>query len=284
MNTNKPALSSNALGTLQVALGATAWSFCGVLAKWVPWNSMTLHGLRMLFGAMFMLLMRRSCRVHFSLGTVLGALGTTMTAMLYIVAVKLTTAANAIVLQYAMPVFVIAFLWIFHGQRPSRADVVTTAFILLGIVLCSAEGLSGGNLWGDLLALLSAVTFSLVFFCSRMPNTKPTDYTFLGHVLGAPFALCAFFDPAVTAAPAHWLAIIAMAFCLSLGYYLMSLGMTRTSPISAALLSNLEPILNPFWVFLLLGEQPGPLTLAGAAIVLAAATMYTILGHRRRER
>lgn len=273
-------MNRRVVGTLQVALAAVAWSFCGIFSKWIPWSSLTLHGMRMLFGSLFLMLLRRDWRVHLSCGTWLGALGTTLTTLLYVFAVKLTSAANAIVLQYAMPVFVIAFCWIFYGQRPRRSSVIAAAFILSGVALCSAEGLSGGSLTGDLLALCSAVTFALVFFCSRMPDTRATDYTYLGHLLGIPFVVFAFFDPAMTLQPGHWLAVIAMGFCLAAGYYLMSLGMTKVSPVSAALLSNLEPILNPVWVFLFLGEQPGALTLLGAAVVLISATVYSIAGSR----
>lgn len=273
-------MNRQTLGMLQVALAAVTWSFIGLFSKWIPWSPLTLHGMRTLFGSLFLILLRRSWRMQFSLGTWLGAIGTTLTTLLYIFAVKMTSAANAIVLQYAMPVFVIAFCWIFYGQRPRRSSVIAAAFILFGVVLCSLEGLSGGSMKGNLLAICSAVTFSLVFFCSRMPNTRATDYTYLGHLLGAPFALYAFFDPKITANPGHWLAIIAMGLCLAIGYYLMSLGMTRVSPISAALLSNLEPILNPVWVFLFLGEKPGALALVGAAVVLISATLHSLAGHR----
>ena len=159
--------------------------------------------------------------------------------------------------------------------------MITAACILLGVALCSFEGLSGGNVLGDALGVCSAVTFALVFFCSRLPGANAQDYTYLGHVVGIPFALCALNDPAMTLEPMHWLAIIAMGACLAGGYYFISLGMTNTSPVTAALLSNLEPILSPFWVFVFLGEQPGVLTLIGAAIVLTAATVYSIMGARR---
>lgn len=269
------------LGMLQVALAAVAWSFGGVFAKWLPWSSLTVHGLRTLIAGLFLTLFRRSWKANVTPGNLLGALGTTLTTLLYMLSVKLTTAANAIVLQYAMPVFVIAFCWIFYRQKPTRANVIAAAFILLGVVLCSVEGMSGGSLLGDALALLSAVTFSLVFFCSRLPGATATDYTYIGHLFGAPFVVCAFFDPAMSADPIQWLAIIAMAFCLASGYYLMSLGMRRVAPVPAALLSNLEPILNPFWVFLFLGEQPDALTLVGVAIVLVSSTIYSVAGNRK---
>ena len=298
------------IGALHVALAAISWSFAGVLGKSLPWNPLTMNGVRSLVAALLLALARGTVRVRVTKGTLLGALGVALTGFLFMTANKLTSAANAIVLQYAMPVFVIAFswlfyrqkpgardvviaafivlqyampvfviafLWIFFHQKPGARDLVIAAFIMLGVVLCSWNGLSAGNRLGDFLAILSAVTFSLVFFCARIPGANPMDYTYLGLLLCAPFSLNALFDPGMAPVPAHWLAALGMGLCLAGGYFFISRSMRRVSPVSAALLANLEPILNPFWVFLFLGEQPGPLTLLGAGIVLASATVYALL-------
>ncbi len=265
------------IGALHVALAAVSWSFAGVLGKSLPWNPLTINGVRSLIAALLLALARGTVQVRVTKGTLLGALGAALTGFLFMTANKLTSAANAIVLQYAMPVFVIAFSWLFYRQKPGARDVVIAAFIMLGVVLCSWNGLSAGNPLGDILAILSAVTFSLVFFCARIPGANPMDYAYLGVLLCAPFSLNAFFDANMTLVPAHWLAVLGMGLCLAGGYFFISRSMRRVSPISAALLANLEPILNPFWVFIFLGEQPGPLTLLGAGIVLASATVYALL-------
>ena len=140
-----------------------------------------------------------------------------------------------------------------------------------------------GNVLGDVIALMAAVTFSLVFFCARMPGADPRDYSYLGMVFCAPFALNACFDPGVTANPVHWLTAVALGFCLAGGYFFISKSMSNVSPVSAALLSNLEPILNPVWAFLLVGEKPGRLTIVGASIVLVAATVYALMPARNGE-
>ena len=265
------------LGALQVAMAAIIWSFAGVFSKSLPFNALTTNGTRSLVAALLLGLARGSFRVRPTKGTLLGALGCALTSILFMVATKLTTSAHAIVLQYAMPVFVILFSWLFLGQRPSRRHVLIAALIMAGVALCSWDGLAGGNPLGDAIALLSAVTFALVFFCARLPGADPRDYTYLGMVFCVPFALSAFFDPGITANPVHWLIVLGLGVCLAGGYYFISKSMGNVSPISAALLSNLEPILNPLWVFLFLGERPGPLTIIGASIVLVTATVYSLL-------
>ena len=269
-------MSRSRLGALQVALAAISWSFAGALSKTLPWNSFTINGVRSLVAAVLLAFARGGVRVKLTKGTLLGAAGTALTGILYMVAVKLTTSANAIVLQYAMPTFVILFSWIFYGQKPGKKQVIIAVCIMAGVVLCSWEGLAGGNVLGDAIALMAAVTFSLVFFCARMPGADPRDYSYLGMVFCAPFALNACFDPGVTATPVHWLTAAALGLCLAGGYFFISKSMSNVSPVSAALLANLEPILNPVWAFLLVGERPGALTIVGACIVLAAATVYAL--------
>ena len=272
------------IGALQVALGATFWSFAGVLGKWLPWNAMTINGVRSLVAVILLGIARGGFRVRLNRGTLLGALAVMLTSLLYMGAIKLTTSANAIVLQYAAPAFVILFCWLFYGQRPDLRSIVTAVLIMTGVVLCFADKMGGGRLAGNILAILSAVTFALVFFCARMPDTRPQDYSFLGLLFCVPSALFGFFDPGMSADPAQWLAAVGLGVCLAGGYYFISAAMGKVSPIFAVLLSNLEPVLNPIWVALFLprlGEVPGGMALVGAAIVLVTAAIYSLSGEKK---
>ncbi len=270
-------MTKNRLGALQVALAAISWSFAGVFSKSLPWNALTVNGMRSLIAAGLLAMARGTVKVRLTRGTLLGAAGVALTSILYMAATKLTTSANAIVLQYAMPVFVILFSWLFFGQKPAKKHVIIAAFIMAGVILCSWDGLRGGNPLGDGLAILSAVTFALVFFCARMPGADPRDYSYLGMIFCAPFALCGLFDPGMSLNATHWLIALGLGVCLAGGYFFISKSMSNVSPISAALLANLEPILNPIWVFIFVGERPGALTIVGAAIVLVTATVYSLL-------
>lgn len=274
-------MKKNHIGAMQVALGAISWSFAGVLGKWLPWNALTINGIRSLVAALLMGVSRRSFKVRMSKGTLLGALGVMLTSALYMAAIKLTTSANAIVLQYAAPAFVILFCWLFYGQKPALRSVVTAALIMLGVVLCFADRMGGGRLLGNVLALLAAVTFALVFFCARMSDTSPAEYSYLGLLLCVPSAAFGCFDPGMSADPRQWLAVIGLGACLFGGYYFVSAAMGKVSPVSAVLLSNLEPVLNPVWVALFLpqlGEIPGGMALLGSAIVLVTAGAYALTG------
>lgn len=263
-------------GPLFVALAAACWSGAGVFGKSVTWSPLATTGMRAIIAALVMVLFRRGFRVRLSRGNLLGALCVSVTSILFMAANKLTTAANAIVLQYAMPVFVILLVWLIYHQKPVRRDVVTTVFVLAGVFLCSADSIGGGNLLGDALALLSGFTYSFVFLCARMKDTDPREYALLGVSLCMPLSLFAIGDPGATFTLSNALAFHGLGLCLAGGYLFIAVGMRHTSPMTAAIASNIEPVLNPIWVFLFLGEKPGPLAVAGAALVLLTVTVYSV--------
>jgi len=270
---------------LQIALACTLWSFAGVLSKKVPWNAISIVGFRSIVAVILVGISRRSFRPKLTAGTWIGAGAVLTTAVLFIFANKLTSAANAIVLQYAMPIFVILYCVIFRKKRPSRLELFTVLAAGAGILLCFAQGLQGGGMLGDMLSLLSAVTYAVMFLAGQRDDCDALNFTFLGALVGCALILFMPFDPAIRANPLEWLMAALMGACLGFGYIFFSVGMRGgISPLSAAIVANVEPILNPTWCFLFLGEWPGWLTLSGALIVLVVVSVYTILSSRTEAR
>ncbi len=270
-------------GALLIMLASVAWSFSGLLSKWVPWSAFSIIGARSLMAVLVFGLSRKTFRPVFGKGVWLGALGVMSTSVLFILANKLTTAANAIVLQYAMPVVVIFGSWIFWGQKPGLTDILASLAALSGIFLCFMGGFGRGSLPGDALALLSAFTYALVFFAARFPDTDPADYTYLGSLLSLLFLLYIPFDKGFSLELKPLLGILAMGVCLSAGYLLFTAGMrTALHPVTASIMANVEPVFNPLWVFLFLGEDPGALSLLGAALVVLSVTVYGVVKNKAR--
>ena len=154
------------MGAVQVALAAISWSFAGALSKSLPWNSLTINGVRSLVAAILLAFARGGVRVRLTRGTLLGAAGTALTGILYMVAVKLTTSANAIVLQYAMPAFVILFSWVFYGQKPGARQLVIAACIMAAVLLAFARRgvkvkLTKGTLLGAAGTALTGVLYMI---------------------------------------------------------------------------------------------------------------------------
>ena len=278
-------MNKRKIGAIQVFLAALCWSFSGVFTKWLPWSSFTIIGMRSFTAMLALAISRKSFKVRLSKGNILGALGMSLTSILFLTATKFTSSANAIVLQYAMPVVVIALCWIVFKQKPSAKDVVTSVFVLCGVILCSWKGLTegGGKLLGDILGLLSAFSYALVFFCAKLPNTDAREYSYLGAIMCLPFSLYAFFDPNMTVQPIHLLGVAAMGLCLAGGYFFISLSLKNVSPVTSALLANLEPVLNPIWTFLFIGENPGKMSIIGAAMVIITVTVYSLLKDKKKN-
>ena len=265
---------------LLVVLAGVCWSFAGVLSRFTSWSSFSLAGYRSIIAVLLLGAIRKSFRPRNTLWNWIGALGVASTSAMFMVANKLTSAANAIVLQYAMTAIVIVAQILFFHARPRRMDVSAAVLVMVGVVLCFCQGLGRGQFLGDLVAFGSAFTWAVVFLAARMPGVDSLSYAYQGNLLACLFLLCMPFDPAVAAAgPAGWIVPSVMGLCLGLGYVCFAMGMkSQLSPTIAAVVANVEPVLNPLWVLIVLGEAPGMLSFLGAAVVLVTVTVYSLKG------
>lgn len=268
-------------GPLLIALTAILWSSAGVLIKLVPWDAMTIVGVRSAFAAVVMAIYMRRPRITFTKPVVLGALSLSATMVLFIIANKLTTAANAIVLQYTSPIFVILITAFLLKQRPKALDIAAVGIVFAGVMLFFFDQLKADALLGNILAFLSGLTFAGVFITNRMPGAKPEQAMLLGYIIN--MVICApFIAMNVTFETVPWLVITLMGiFQLGLAYVLFSIGIKTTSPITASLIAALEPLLSPIWVMLATGEKPGVFAVAGGVVVLITIVVYNILSARR---
>ena len=271
---------------LLVALAGVCWSFAGVLSRYTPWSAFSLAGFRSIVAILLLGAIRKSFRPRNTLWNWLGALGVAATSTLFMIANKLTSAANAIVLQYAMTAIVIVVQIVFFRVRPRKLDIGAALLVMLGVVLCFCQGLGRGQFLGDLLAFGSAFTWATVFLAARMPGVDSLSYAYQGNLLACLFLVCMPFDPAVKAGGLGGCFVPAlMGLCLGMGYVFFALGMkAKLSPTVAAIVANIEPVLNPMWVLIFLGEAPGALSLLGAAVVLVTVTVYSLKGARNPEK
>jgi drug/metabolite transporter (DMT)-like permease len=277
-------MRGNAKGPLLIAATAILWSFGGLLIKLIPWNAMTIVGTRAIFAAVVLAIYMRRPRIHFTPSVILGGLCMSGTTILFVFANKLTTAANAIVLQYTAPIFIIILSMVFLKKKPKPLDFAAVLIVFFGIGLFFFDQLKGSALLGNLLACMSGVTFAGVFLINQMPNAKPEEALLLGHLIniavGLPFILTN-----LTFEPVALLSITLLGvFQLGIAYVLFSIGIKLTPPISASLIASLEPLLNPVWVFLLTGERPGVWALVGGAIVLVTVVLYNLASMKQGKK
>lgn len=267
-------------GPLYIVFAAIFWSFGGLLGKLIPWSGLTIAALRGVIAALTIAIYRRSFHFKFNKPILLAGLSLTITTVLFMLANKMTSAANAIVLQYTSPVFIILLTLLIYKQKPRKRDLFAIIGVLIGISIFFFDQFKSGQYLGDLIALASGLSFAAVFFANKLPNASPIDATYLGNLLSLfilPFIL---FDQSFiqNQSPTIWLLIILMGvFQLGFGYIFFSLGIKQTPATTSSIIATLEPILNPIWVFLFLREVPSTLALLGGFIVLITVSVYNTI-------
>lgn len=271
---------------LLLVVTAILWSFGGLLIKLINWNPLAIAGMRSVIAALLMLALIRKPSFRFTFAQIAGAIAYAGTVIMFVAATKLTTAANAILLQYTAPVYV-AFLgaW-FLKERVRPSDWATIVMVLGGMVLFFLDDLETGNLTGNILAILSGLSFAITILCLRSQKAAtPLLTVFWGNVLtaliGIPFMFGSMPDVS------GWLGLMLLGvFQLGLSYIFYTLAIKRVSALEAALIPVLEPLLNPVFVLIGMGEIPGPWSLSGGAIVLVSITLkcvYAVLKPPRYE-
>ncbi len=266
---------------LLLVVAALCWSLGGLLIKAVPWPPLAVAGGRGLIAGLFLVATNRGLRFHFSRDQILGALGYAACTVTFCVATKLTTAANAILLQYTAPVWVALLGAWFLGERATRADWLTIVVVLGGMTLFFADSLELANVLGNTIAVASGVCFAgMTVALRKQKDTSASESIILGNLLaflvGLPWIVRA---PALTAA--GWTALLLLGLVqLGVSYWLYARAIKHVTALEAVIIPVIEPILNPVWVLLALHETPAPLALLGGVIVLGAVTLRAVASVR----
>ena len=282
------------LAPVLLVITALLWSLGGVLIKSIDWPPMAIAAGRSIAaipvllvcaGPAFAGLRRgRRQRFTFSPAQVGGAIAYAATVALFVFATRMTTAANAIFLQYTAPIYVAIIGRWYLGERPLPIDWWVIAVALGGIALFFLDRLTTSGFWGNILALASALAFaSLVVFLRKERTGSPINSVILGNIIvgiaGAPFLLQApLYQPR-----ALWLVLVLGVLQLGLSYALYAEAIKHVTALEAMLIPLIEPVLNPVWVMLALGERPGPWAIVGGALVLGAVLVRGIVMVRRRR-
>ena len=273
---------TRAVGLLFAA--ALCWSLGGLLIKAIAWPPLAVAGGRGLIAAIFLTAISRGLRFHFSRPQVLGAIGYAACTVTFCAATKLTTAANAILLQYTAPVWIALFGTWLLGERATRADWFTIVAVLGGMGLFFADNLELSGMLGNALGALSGFCFAGMTIALRhQKDGSPVESIILGNLLAFLIGL-----PWIIGAPAlpanGWIALVLLgALQLGLSYWLYARAIRHVTALEAVLIPVIEPLLNPLWVLLAMGERPSPKALLGGAIVLLAITLRGLAKIRARR-
>lgn len=272
-------MKNSLTGTVYVLLSAICFALGGVLIKFIPWSPITIQGVRSIFSSFviggYMLYARR--KFVFNKSVLFGAICNMIMAFTFVAATKMTTAANAIVLQFTEPIFVILIMWLFYKKRPKKEAVFTCILVFSGILCFFFESLSMGGMLGNVLAIISGFFYALVFMMKRFPGADFESSILLSNAMSILFAIPAYVNE-TTNTPVIWGCVILLgAVQCGLSYVFLSKGLDYVSPVTASLTSTIEPILNPLLVAAFYGEKVGMLAIVGAVLVVGSATVYNLI-------
>ncbi|MBQ6635092.1 MAG: EamA family transporter [Lachnospiraceae bacterium] len=265
-------------GTLTMLSASVCFSLGGLLIKMVPWNPLAINGVRNLIAScvigLYICFTHHRIKVNFTV--LVGAVCMAGVTTMFTIANKLTTAGNAIVLQYSAPIWIILLMFVFFGKKPSRLEAVTIILVLAGILCFFFDSLSTGKIVGDLIAFLSGLFYAGMFMLNQFEKGDPLSSIVIGQFLCglvlSPMALReTVFSPSALAA-VFILGTVQVGFA----YILFSIGTRLTDPVTASIINAMEPILNPILVAVFYGEMLGGLSLTGAAIVVGSILFYNI--------
>jgi drug/metabolite transporter (DMT)-like permease len=275
---------TNTLGILAMMATAFLWSIAGLFIKIIDWNPLTIAGFRSLIASLVILLYLKRPKFHLSFPQVAAALANAATMLLFVSANKTTTSANAILLQYTGPIFTAFIGTVLLKERVRIEHWIAFPIVAAGTIAMFMDKLGGGQTFGNVLAVLSAIAFSFYFVFMRMQKDgSPLESILLSHWLVAGIGIVASIFipiPSISLKAVGAVAVLGF-FQVGVSAILFTAAIKRISAISANLIAMIEPVFNPVWVFLALGEAPGPNAIIGGLLIVASVIGVSVAGARR---
>lgn len=269
---------------LALAFVALLWSVGGVFIKSVEWSPLAIAGARSGIAALFMLIALGKPRIRLSWPLVGAAVSTAACMLLFVTATRLTTAANAVVLQYLAPIHVALLAPKFLGEPTRPRDWVALLLALGGMTLFFWGDVTAQGQLGIFLALGSSLAFAgIPLFLRKLGGEGgQTEAVFLGNALLALVCLPFYFKGGPPDAKGMGALLILGIIQTGLAYFIYTKAIRHVRALPAIIIPVIEPVLNPVWVFLFIGERPSVQAMIGGAVVLGAATMQGLLAARGR--
>ena len=285
---NKQENTSNFPPIAFVVMAVLLWSTGGLFIKLTTLDAFSVNLGRSLFAALTVAAFTYKKGLRIDKFTLLSSLLYAGTLSCFVYATKTTTAANAIFLQYTAPVYILIFAPLILKERFRFSDLVTVATCLIGMSLFFLEPQNAENklapnvFWGNVAALASGLFFGLYFIFLRHPRSlrrNPALSVFYGNAMIVMLMLpIVFNNPPAQISSNDVLAILFLGiFQIGAAYILFTHGIASgVRSLDASIIGFIEPLLNPVWVFLFVGETPSVWAITGSVIIIAAVVFHTI--------
>ena len=280
-------MNKERIAIIEMLTCAALWSIAGIFIKLVPWNGFAVAGMRSLVAGITIYLCMRLMGIDYVLNrnTLTAGFFSGCTYLCFVTANKLTTAANAIVMQFTSPVFIVIYSVLFFHKKVRKQDAAVVLCTMLGIALFFIDQLAPGYVLGNLVGIASGMFMAGMFV--TVGEIEPAERfsgvlngQILTFLVGLPFFLAT--KPALTSTALIAILILGV-FQLGISYVLYVQSTKYCPPLACCLLGAIEPLLNPVWVFLFNGEKPGVFALMGAVVVITSITVWSIFGQEKLE-
>jgi drug/metabolite transporter (DMT)-like permease len=272
-----------------VLIAVFLWSTGGLFIKLTTLDAYQVTFFRSLFAAVTVLLLTRKDGLRIDAFGILTTIIYALLLFLFVWATKKTTAANAIFLQYTAPIYILVFAPFVIGEKFHLRDLITVVVVLAGMSLFFVGQLRLEDYQGNIAALCSGVLLGLYIMLLRHPRAdhlNPVITVIYGNFLlalvNAPSGISAI--PSMTYL--DWFAVSFLGVVqIGISYILFIKGVRGgTRPLDASLIGFIEPLLNPVWVFLFVGERPSQWALLGGAIIITAIAVHTLRQYAGQKR
>lgn len=254
------------------------WSIGGLMVKISKDNPITLLGYRALLSLPVLFMFTPPGKLKINKRVFLYALFPTALAFTYVFSARLTTAANAIMLQYASPLYVVILCYILYKKKPGKEDIAVVIASMAGMILFFMDDYSPGNMLGNLIALLGGLLFACYYTLTGASGEDSSSIIIMSQlqlvILAAPFM---FGVAPLTMERNSIIAALGMGVIQrGLGEGIYGKTAPHCSPLDAVLMSMTEPLLNPVWVMVFYGERPEKFALIGSVVIVLSVVLWNI--------
>lgn len=278
-------LTEHQRGLLAVLLTAVLWSSGGLFVKLISLSAMQISFFRCLIAAFVFLVIFRKQALYFNGFALINSLFYAIVLITFVIATKTTTAANAIFLQSTAPIYVLIFEPILFRTRYERINIITIVVCFTGMILFFTGELSPGHLEGNLIALIAGIAFAALFLGLRKnKNEYQIASIFYGNIFVALVCIPYITNLEHISLSDLWMVTFLGVFQIGVAYAIFSYGLRRVFAIEASMISLMEPVLNPVWVFIGYGEKPSVMAIAGGIIIIGAIAMRMLIIEMRNRR
>ena len=271
-------MSAQNKGIIFTVLSAVCFATGGLLIKLNTMSSMSINGLRSFLAFFvfvgYMVYTRHAIRFNWQV--LIGVVANSLMNITFIMANKLTTAANAIILQFTLPIYIILLLWVVQKKKPDRVSVLASALSFVGILFFFFDSISAGGMAGNVLALISGFFYAVVFLIKKIPGSDFESSALISFGLNFVFGIPFYMREGDWGATNVVTISVLGSVQIGLAYIFLNMALDKVPPVGASLISMIEPVLNPVLVAIFYGETIGAVSLVGAAIVLGSALYYNL--------